>query len=295
MKSDVRTFDPSQADFFFVPVYVSCNFSTVNGFPAIGHARGLLSSAVELISKDLPFWNRSNGSDHVFVASHDYGACFHAMEDRAVADGIPEFMKNSIMLQTFGVKYQHPCQKVDSVVIPPYISPESVESTLSNLSLRKQITFFLGKNVIKLQYFLAGFQVFLVIWRQLYVLLRRTIFYLGEADLVQRTQQELVELERKEVDIKRNVALSVHEDGDDEEDGDSNEQNEDYEEQDKVADEESEEGDKAVGTGLCDVTLYLLPLLNLGCANNTLFWLVRKFNARFALHHVVLFRSNGDY
>lgn len=79
VKSDVRTFDPSQADFFFVPVYVSCNFSTVNGFPAIGHARGLLSSAVELISRDLPFWNRSNGSDHVFVASHDYGACFHAM------------------------------------------------------------------------------------------------------------------------------------------------------------------------------------------------------------------------
>ncbi|PWA81650.1 exostosin family protein [Artemisia annua] len=148
MKSDVRTFDPSQADFFFVPVYVSCNFSTVNGFPAIGHARGLLSPAVELISKDLPFWNRSNGSDHVFVASHDYGACFHAMEDRAVADGIPEFMRNSIILQTFGVKYQHPCQKVDSVVIPPYISPESVESTLSKSPIDGQrdiFVFFRGK------------------------------------------------------------------------------------------------------------------------------------------------------
>lgn len=76
---DVRTFDPYEADFFFVPVYVSCNFSTVNGFPAIGHARSLLSSAVQLISSYHPFWNRSQGSDHVFVASHDYGACFHAM------------------------------------------------------------------------------------------------------------------------------------------------------------------------------------------------------------------------
>ncbi|KAI3783129.1 hypothetical protein L2E82_13192 [Cichorium intybus] len=36
IKSDVRTFDPSVADFFFVPVYASCNFSAVNGFPAIG-------------------------------------------------------------------------------------------------------------------------------------------------------------------------------------------------------------------------------------------------------------------
>lgn len=79
MKSSFRTFDPTHADFFFVPVYVSCNFSMVNGFPAIGHARGLLSSAVELISSELPYWNRSKGADHVFVASHDYGACFHAM------------------------------------------------------------------------------------------------------------------------------------------------------------------------------------------------------------------------
>ncbi|XP_024985962.1 probable glucuronoxylan glucuronosyltransferase IRX7 [Cynara cardunculus var. scolymus] len=148
MKSDVRTFDPSEADFFFVPVYVSCNFSTVNGFPAIGHARALLSSAVDFISSELPFWKRSNGSDHVFVASHDYGACFHAMEDRAVADGIPEFMKNSIILQTFGVKYLHPCQDVENIVIPPYISPENVQSTLSNSPIdgrRDIFVFFRGK------------------------------------------------------------------------------------------------------------------------------------------------------
>ncbi|KAI3511832.1 hypothetical protein L1887_18992 [Cichorium endivia] len=148
MNSDVRTFDPSDADFFFVPVYVSCNFSTVNGFPAIGHARALLSSAVELISSELPFWNRSNGSDHVFVASHDYGACFHAMEDRAVANGIPDFMKNSIILQTFGVKYRHPCQDVEHVVIPPYVSPEKVRSTLSQSPIngrRDIFAFFRGK------------------------------------------------------------------------------------------------------------------------------------------------------
>lgn len=148
MKSDFRTFDPTEADFFFVPVYVSCNFSTVNGFPAIGHARALLSSAVEFISSELPFWKRSNGSDHVFVASHDYGACFHAMEDRAIAEGIPEFMKNSVILQTFGVKYKHPCQKSDSIVIPPYISPDNVRSTLSKSPIdgrRDIFVFFRGK------------------------------------------------------------------------------------------------------------------------------------------------------
>ncbi|KAJ8751598.1 hypothetical protein K2173_016847 [Erythroxylum novogranatense] len=144
----VRTFDPYEADFFFVPVYVSCNFSTVNGFPAIGHARSLLSSAVHLISSTYPFWNRSQGCDHVFVASHDYGACFHAMEERAVEDGIPDFLKNSIILQTFGVKHHHPCQDVENVVIPPYVPPESVRKTLQKAPLighRDIFVFFRGK------------------------------------------------------------------------------------------------------------------------------------------------------
>ncbi|KAI8573568.1 hypothetical protein RHMOL_Rhmol01G0287500 [Rhododendron molle] len=133
MNSDVRTMDPLEADFFFVPVYVSCNFSTVNGFPAIGHARSLISSAVELISSEYPFWNRSRGSDH---------------EDVAIADGVPEILRRSIVLQTFGVKYQHPCQEVENVVIPPYVSPESVRSTLakSPANGRRDIfAFFRGK------------------------------------------------------------------------------------------------------------------------------------------------------
>ncbi|XAR60025.1 Xylogalacturonan beta-1,3-xylosyltransferase [Bertholletia excelsa] len=148
LNSEVRTLDPWEADFFFVPVYVSCNFSTVNGFPAIGHARSLLSSAVDLISSSHPFWNRSRGSDHVFVASHDFGACFHTLEDEAVADGIPQFLKNSVILQTFGVKHKHPCQEAENVVIPPYVSPEVVQSTLEKYpaSGRRDIfAFFRGK------------------------------------------------------------------------------------------------------------------------------------------------------
>ncbi|EXC31802.1 putative glucuronoxylan glucuronosyltransferase IRX7 [Morus notabilis] len=148
LTSDVRTFDPYEADLFFVPIYVSCNFSTVNGFPAIGHARSLLSSAVNLISSEYPFWNRTLGSDHVFVASHDFGACFHTMENVAIADGIPGFLKKSIILQTFGVKGKHPCQDVENVVIPPYVSPESVRTTLQRAPAnggRDIFAFFRGK------------------------------------------------------------------------------------------------------------------------------------------------------
>lgn len=65
-----------------------------------------------------------------------------------MADGIPEYLKRSILLQTFGVNYEHPCQDVENVVIPPYIPPESVEKTLENApvdGLRDNWVFFRGK------------------------------------------------------------------------------------------------------------------------------------------------------
>lgn len=66
----------------------------------------------------------------------------------AIADGVPEILRKSIVLQTFGVKYQHPCQEVENVVIPPYVSPERVRSTLakSPANGRRDIfAFFRGK------------------------------------------------------------------------------------------------------------------------------------------------------
>ncbi|CAL0332305.1 unnamed protein product [Lupinus luteus] len=170
--SQVRTFDPYEADFFFVPVYVSCNFSTINGFPSIIHARSLIASAIQFISTQHQFWNRSKGSDHVFVASHDFGACFHTLEDVAMAQGIPEMLKNSIVLQTFGVEYKHPCQEVENVVIPPYISPESVRNILekSPANGRRDIwAFFRGKMEIHPKNISGRFyskRVRSVIWRK---------------------------------------------------------------------------------------------------------------------------------
>ncbi|CAH2060336.1 unnamed protein product [Thlaspi arvense] len=154
IEGDVRTKNPYEADFFFVPVYVSCNFSTINGFPAIGHARSLIKEAIGLVSAQYPFWNRTSGSDHVFIATHDFGSCFHTMEDRAIADGVPEILRNSIVLQTFGVTFKHPCQEVENVVIPPYISPESLHKTQKNIPVAKTKerdiwVFFRGKMEIR--------------------------------------------------------------------------------------------------------------------------------------------------
>ncbi|KAH0746654.1 hypothetical protein KY285_008311 [Solanum tuberosum] len=130
LNSDARTFDPYEADFFFVPVYVSCNFSTVNGFPAIGHARSLISSAIKLISSEFTFWNRSSGSDHIFVASHDFGSCFHTLEDVAMADGLRRTLMAAVIFFAFfrGKMEVHPknvsgrfySKKVRTVILKKY-------------------------------------------------------------------------------------------------------------------------------------------------------------------------------
>lgn len=89
LSSPLRTLNPDEADFFFLPVYVSCKFSPKTGFPSIGHAPRTIHSAVSLVSSAMPYWNRSKGSDHIFVATHDFGACFHSM---VWAYGWPTFL-----------------------------------------------------------------------------------------------------------------------------------------------------------------------------------------------------------
>ncbi|KAM0852181.1 hypothetical protein ACQ4PT_051928 [Festuca glaucescens] len=70
---------PVEADLFLVPVNVSCNISMPMGLPSLVHVRGMLAEAVDLVRAKMPYWNRFARADHVFVASHDFGACFHPM------------------------------------------------------------------------------------------------------------------------------------------------------------------------------------------------------------------------
>lgn len=68
------------------------------------------------------------------------------MEDVAIADGIPEFLKRSILLQTFGVQGTHVCQEADHVVIPPHVPPEvALELPEPEKAQRDIFAFFRGK------------------------------------------------------------------------------------------------------------------------------------------------------
>lgn len=76
LKSPVRTLNPEEADWFFVPVYTTCEL-TPNGLPLPFKSPRMMRSAIQLVASKWPYWNRTEGADHFFVTPHDFGACFH--------------------------------------------------------------------------------------------------------------------------------------------------------------------------------------------------------------------------
>lgn len=76
LSSPVRTLNPEEADWFYTPVYSTCDL-TPNGLPLPFKSPRMMRSAIQLISSNWPYWNRTEGADHFFVVPHDFGACFH--------------------------------------------------------------------------------------------------------------------------------------------------------------------------------------------------------------------------
>lgn len=76
LSSAVRTSNPEEADWFYTPVYTTCDL-TPNGLPLPFKSPRMMRSAIELISTTWPYWNRTEGADHFFITPHDFGACFH--------------------------------------------------------------------------------------------------------------------------------------------------------------------------------------------------------------------------
>lgn len=76
LSSPVRTLNPEEADWFYTPVYTTCDL-TPNGLPLPFKSPRMMRSAIQLISSNWPYWNRTEGADHFFIVPHDFGACFH--------------------------------------------------------------------------------------------------------------------------------------------------------------------------------------------------------------------------
>jgi len=107
LRSPHRTLDPNKADFFYVPVYGSCNIQLLNepsprltggakGFKRTNYTAALYHDAFLHVSRAMPFWNRTNGRDHIFTFAFDEGACF-----------APRAIRNAILLTRWGQTNSH--------------------------------------------------------------------------------------------------------------------------------------------------------------------------------------------
>ncbi|GAX75784.1 hypothetical protein CEUSTIGMA_g3227.t1 [Chlamydomonas eustigma] len=84
--SEHRTFDPEEADYFFVPTMAGCLYDVYgwnkipmwppqyHGTRPFGSANLLLETQ-KWLSQKYPWFNRSKGQDHIWVMPHDEGAC----------------------------------------------------------------------------------------------------------------------------------------------------------------------------------------------------------------------------
>ena len=84
LASPHRTFDPSEADWFYVPVYATCAIVThIFETPStprlkyrVARAAQLYQQALAHVRDSLPYWNASGGVDHIWTFGYDEGACF---------------------------------------------------------------------------------------------------------------------------------------------------------------------------------------------------------------------------
>lgn len=71
MRSQFITEDPSKADLFFMPFSIaSLRHDRRIG---VGGIQDFIKHYIEEISVKYPYWNRSGGSDHFYVACHSVG------------------------------------------------------------------------------------------------------------------------------------------------------------------------------------------------------------------------------
>ncbi|GAB0495629.1 hypothetical protein MMPV_006931 [Pyropia vietnamensis] len=73
LQSAVRTTDPEEADFFYVPIYTTCFLMThlPNDLETTGRH---FATGMHHVINELPYYNRSGGRDHVYTFTQGFGA-----------------------------------------------------------------------------------------------------------------------------------------------------------------------------------------------------------------------------
>nr|XP_023876690.1 probable glycosyltransferase At5g03795 [Quercus suber] len=134
MSSHFITKDPTKADLFFLPFSIA---SLRHGRRiGVGGIKDFIKDYILNISQKYPYWNRTGGADHFYVACHSIG--------RSAMDKANEVKVNAIQVVCSST-YFHPGYIVHKDACLPQIWPR--QGVLPNLSSsnRKKLAFFAGK------------------------------------------------------------------------------------------------------------------------------------------------------
>ncbi|KAJ6937064.1 beta-1,4-xylosyltransferase IRX10L [Populus alba x Populus x berolinensis] len=118
-----RTLNPKEVDWFYTPIYTTCDL-TPNGLPLPFKSPRMMRSAIQLISSNWPYWNRTRGVNHFFVLPHEFGACSHYQ--KAIERGILPLLQRVTLVQTFGQRNH----VYGFITVPSYAPPQKMQTHL---------------------------------------------------------------------------------------------------------------------------------------------------------------------
>jgi hypothetical protein len=127
LDSPNRVMDGELADLYYVPVYTGC-YRTVVGTElqtdAYSATYKFITDAMGVIKKNYPYWERSQGRDHVWVFLYDFGVCLEYARPNANLRRIPSGLENSILVQYLGdITPGMECFNTwKDVVVPPFVN-----------------------------------------------------------------------------------------------------------------------------------------------------------------------------
>ncbi|GIL77471.1 hypothetical protein Vretimale_2966 [Volvox reticuliferus] len=183
--SEHRTFDPEEADFFYVPHYASCLpfpigvWADAPWFPEPGGPRvkqmiNMVRDTLDWINTTYPYWRRRGGRDHIWLFTHDEGACWaptainasiwlthwgrtelnHTSNTAFLADKYDSDFAGPLQPEGF-IRYirGHPCfNPAKDLVIPAFKAPNHYHASplQGNAARKRDLLFFfrgdVGKN-----------------------------------------------------------------------------------------------------------------------------------------------------
>ncbi|KAL5708899.1 lactose synthase [Ranunculus cassubicifolius] len=133
MQSHFITKDPSEADLFFLPFSIArLRHDSRIG---VGGIQDFVKSYVYNISQKYPYWNRSGGADHFYVACHSIGRSAMEKAEEVKFNTIQVVCSSSYFLSGY-VAHKDACL--------PQIWPRQGDPPNVDLSNRKRLAFFAG-------------------------------------------------------------------------------------------------------------------------------------------------------